>query len=75
MPIYEYICLDCKQRFEAIRPMKDADEPISCSSCQGDHTARMLAVLFATGGGRMAMGGGSTCSSCASKSCSTCGTH
>ena len=75
MPIYEYICLDCKQRFEAIRPMKDADEPIACDSCLGEHTARMLAVLFASSGGRTTDGGGSTCSSCASKACSTCGVH
>lgn len=75
MPIYEYICLDCKKRFEVIRPMKDADEPIACASCQGEHTSRMLAVVFATSGGATTASGGSTCSSCASKSCSTCGSH
>jgi putative FmdB family regulatory protein len=75
MPIYEYICLDCKQRFEALRPMKDADEPIACADCQGEHTSRLLSVFFATSGGKTVTAGTSGCSSCASKTCSTCGVH
>ena len=75
MPIYEYICLDCKERFEVLRPIKDADTPIECSACQGKHTSRLLAVMFATMGGKTMSSSSSSCSSCASKACSTCGVH
>ncbi|MGQ9833767.1 MAG: FmdB family zinc ribbon protein [Candidatus Villigracilaceae bacterium] len=25
MPIYEYVCLDCKQEFEVVRPISQAN--------------------------------------------------
>ena len=30
MPIYEYECLTCSTKFEALRSMKDADAEIAC---------------------------------------------
>lgn len=38
MPIYEYACLDCGERFETMRSMKDADAPISCRLCESLRT-------------------------------------
>jgi putative FmdB family regulatory protein len=73
MPIYEYICLDCKQKVELLRPMKDADAPVTCAQCGSDHTSRMLSVFNATSGGRVVAGGGGGCSGCAGGSCSSCG--
>jgi len=73
MPIYEYYCLDCQAEFEALRPIKDADSPIACSKCQGEHTSRKISVFFAQSGGQVIAGGNSTCSSCSSSSCATCG--
>lgn len=71
MPIYEYVCLDCRQRFEALRSMKDADAQISCESCQSEHTARCVTVFFAHGDGKVVAGGGG-CAGCAGGSCATC---
>jgi len=73
MPIYEYVCLECKERFEVLRPMKDADAPISCTTCTSDHTSRLLTVFFATSSGKVVAGGASGCANCSSGSCSTCG--
>jgi len=75
MPIYEYICLDCKERFEALRSMKDADTPISCTSCASEHTSRLLSLFVATSGGRVVAGAASGCASCSSSSCATCNVH
>ncbi len=47
MPIYEYLCQDCRTRFEVLRPMKDADTPIECQQCGGAHTVRCLALFNA----------------------------
>lgn len=74
MPIYEYKCLDCDVKFDAIRLMKDADEPIACQACQGTNTKRTISVFFAQSGGRVIASENSTaCSSCAGRSCASCG--
>ncbi len=72
MPIYEYVCLDCGEKTEVMRPIKDADAPLACPKCQSEHTSRLLSLFFATSGGRVVAGGGSACSTCSSSSCSTC---
>jgi len=77
MPIYEYACEDCGTHFEALRPMKDADSPIGCRSCEGRRTERTLSVFYAQSGGRSVAGtsGGSGCGSCSGGSCGNCGSH
>jgi len=52
MPLYEYVCLDCRTRFDALRLMKDADATIACQNCQGENTSRLLSVFFAHSDGR-----------------------
>lgn len=48
MPLYEYRCRTCDERFEARRAMADADEPLACPN---GHTraVRLLAAFAATG--------------------------
>lgn len=75
MPIYEYICLDCGERFETLRSMKDADTAIACQKCAGERTTRQISVFYAQSGGRVVAGTAtaSGCGGCAGGSCSTCG--
>lgn len=73
MPLYEYVCLDCKIRFDVLRPIKDADAPISCESCQSEHTSRAISVFFAHSDGRTVTQSAPGCSACSSRACSTCG--
>jgi len=74
MPLYEYQCKDCGHRFDALRPIKDADKPIVCQKCTSDHTERQISVFFAQSGGRVVAGGnGGGCAGCAGGSCSSCG--
>lgn len=72
MPLYEYVCLDCKKRFETLRPMKDADQPIACASCASAHTSRCLTVFYARSGGKAVAGSGGGCAGCAGGSCAGC---
>lgn len=73
MPIYEYACLDCGERFERLRPMKDADAPITCTVCESQHTSRLLSLFNAHSGGRAVAGASSGgCGSCSGGSCATC---
>lgn len=74
MPIYEYVCLECGNRFDALRSMKEADAPIECQRCKSEHTSRLLSVFFAQSGGRVVTAGNTNaCSSCSGGSCATCG--
>lgn len=73
MPLYEYRCVDCQEQFEALRPMKDADESIGCPACDGLKTKRTLAVFYAQSGGRVLAGSQPNCTACSAQSCSSCG--
>ena len=82
MPIYEYICRDCKNEFEVIRPMGQADVPMACASCGGENIKRKISVFYAESGGKAprtsrdkAVAGTSapSCGSCVGGSCANCG--
>ncbi len=76
MPVYEYVCTDCDNRFEMIRPMSRAAEPAPCPTCQqqSDRALSRFACFTADENGiPVAVGGGGGCSSCSSSDCSTCG--
>jgi putative FmdB family regulatory protein len=76
MPIYEYICLDCSTRFDALRSMKDADKPIACDHCSSQRTSRLLSLFNAQSGGRVVAGTGSGgCAGCSGGSCASCGVN
>lgn len=75
MPIYEYVCLDCRNEFETIRPMKDADQPTECEKCGGRHVKRKLALAHAMSGGHAVSGTSNSydCGSCSGGNCAGCG--
>jgi len=76
MPIYEYFCPACKQKFEAIRPVSRATEKGACPRC-GAASERILSRFcsFAKDSSGMTtpIAGSGGCSSCSSGTCSTCG--
>jgi putative FmdB family regulatory protein len=73
MPLYEYICQDCGTRFDTLRSMKDADKPIECTHCLGEHTTRQLSVFFAQSSGKAVAGTqGGGCNGCSGGSCASC---
>ena len=74
MPLYEYFCPPCNQKFELLRPMSRAEEPATCPT--GHTEANRVLSLFASfakgDDGSVTPVGGSACSSCAADTCSTC---
>jgi putative FmdB family regulatory protein len=72
MPVYEYVCLDCKSRFDALRPMAMADSPIACDACGSKHASRTLSVFFAVSDGRSVAGQGAGCAHCGGGHCASC---
>ena len=47
MPIYEYKCTKCNERFELLRRFSDKDDEIKCPKC-GDIAAKRQLSTFAT---------------------------
>lgn len=75
MPIYEYRCTACEDKFELLRPMSQADAEATCPRC--NNGARRVLSMFAAvskgpGGESAPISGSSGCSSCSSSSCSSC---
>ena len=43
MPFYDYLCLDCKQRFDVFLTYKEyGSKPVVCSHCQSENVRRRL---------------------------------
>ena len=74
MPIYEYHCTKCGNRFELLRTISRSQEEACCPACQGK--AERLVSRFSSvskgKGGVTAPIGGSSCSGCSAASCGSC---
>ena len=76
MPIYEYCCSKCNNKFELLRTLSQSDEDTSCPQCQ--NVARRIFSRFASfskdnnGASVPVAGTGSSCSGCSANSCSNC---
>lgn len=78
MPLYEYRCATCGERFELLRPMSRSSELATCPS--GHRRAERVVSIFAAqvkgGDGAMTMAsGGGGCGGCAGGACASCGGH
>ena len=63
MPIYEYQCRKCGEKFEKlVRSMSDS-KPVECAKCGSKETARALS-LFAVGAGKSSPADGPMCGRC-----------
>ena len=67
MPIYEYACDSCSQRFEKL--VSGLDAPVACPHCESSQLKRLPSVFSSSTGGSSApapmdMGGG--CGRCGS---------
>jgi putative FmdB family regulatory protein len=49
MPIYEYECKKCGEKFEKIRSVNSDDNELTCPKCGTEKPSRIFSV-FATGG-------------------------
>ena len=75
MPIYEYICPSCNQKFELLRPLSQANEEASCPRChnKAERILSTFSSLSKDESGLTSPIGGSPCTSCSTASCDSCG--
>jgi len=47
MPIYEYVCLDCKKLFSEVKPMSAYDpKAVKCPKCNSKKVERRWSSVF-----------------------------
>ena len=60
MPIYEYACRECTNRFDLLRTL--SDPPPECPECGSEQPTRLISVISGlTGSGRPAVSAGGGC--------------
>jgi putative FmdB family regulatory protein len=58
MPIYEYECLKCGERFSLLRGFNDKDEDVECPKCKTKKPRRTVSNIASLGGQCGNSGGG-----------------
>lgn len=74
MPLYEYVCRECKTRFELLRPASRMDETASCprGHAAGERVLSIFAAMSRDGAGNATAVGGGACAGCSAGSCAGC---
>jgi len=49
MPIYEYECKSCGEKFEARRNISDSDSELKCPKCGKKHPRKIFSTFSCTG--------------------------
>jgi putative FmdB family regulatory protein len=70
MPVFEYMCGACDERFEKL--MFRVSASVSCPACGCEEVERLPSTFGMSGVERQTVSS-AACSSCSSGSCSSCG--
>jgi len=69
VPIYEYKCNECGNRFEKLVRGK---ERVSCPSCSSRKLTKLFSTFGIKSGGKFTPSGGGSCDTCSATSCAGC---
>ena len=58
MPLYEYRCRDCGERFEVLQRLGERGDDLRCPSCGQPAPERQLSTFASTGASRAGAGAG-----------------
>jgi putative FmdB family regulatory protein len=71
MPIYEFVCRKCGRRFESLVRL-GGEKEVACPECGAADVQKLLSSFGIGGGGSRLKTASSSCTTCSTKSCSTC---
>lgn len=71
MPIYEFLCKTCGHFFERLTSL-GGEKDIVCPECSSSDVQKMISSFGIGGGASRLKESGSSCTSCSTKTCSTC---
>jgi putative FmdB family regulatory protein len=66
MPLYEYSCRSCGERFEVLRRMGAGSEGLSCPRCGSEEVAKQFSTFASAGAGSGLPCGAPSTASCGS---------
>ncbi|MCJ7745690.1 MAG: zinc ribbon domain-containing protein [Actinobacteria bacterium] len=69
MPIFEYKCKECGNRFEVLVRGK---ERVSCPECSSRKLSKLFSTFGVKSGGKFMPSGGSSCDTCNATTCASC---
>jgi putative FmdB family regulatory protein len=74
MPIYDFICDKCGEKFDRLVGFDWQKAGITCPSCGGSEIIKAVSLVgaFQSGGKIQSLGGKSGCAGCSTGTCSTC---
>lgn len=49
MPVYEYVCQDCDDRFDTLVRNLDAADAVTCSGCESTNVRRLISAFAVSG--------------------------
>jgi putative FmdB family regulatory protein len=75
MPLYEYACQQCSNRFDQLRSIAEADAVAACPACGSQQTTRSLSAIAAPNIGKDAPEVGYSATGCACGGACACGAH
>ncbi|HXX79889.1 MAG TPA: zinc ribbon domain-containing protein [Ktedonobacteraceae bacterium] len=52
MPMYEYRCLRCEERFEQLVPLRAEHPPVTCPHCGTQEVRKLLSTFASIGSDR-----------------------
>ncbi|RJQ43214.1 MAG: zinc ribbon domain-containing protein [Gaiellales bacterium] len=73
MPIYEYCCRSCENRFEELVMSTAAENELTCPACGSGKLQRLFSGFACKPSEGSAGGAGRSCGPCSKSSCSSCG--
>ncbi|MBI5101984.1 MAG: zinc ribbon domain-containing protein [Nitrospirae bacterium] len=50
MPIYEYICNSCREKFSRLQSVRESREGIDCPKCSSGDTKKLISSFCCSGG-------------------------
>ena len=50
MPLYEYQCKKCDEKFETLVSLRELDNPVECPHCGSEETDKLLSTFSASVG-------------------------
>jgi putative FmdB family regulatory protein len=56
MPLYEYLCNKCGNRFEELQGHSETEVKVECPNCESENVSRVFST-FSTGAGSAGCGG------------------
>lgn len=69
MPIFEYKCKECGNRFEVLVRGK---ERVSCPECSSRKLSKLFSTFGVKSGDKFMPSGGGSCDTCNATSCASC---